>query len=135
VKAMKIYEKPVFNIEHFVANEYISACSDIENKYYVFRCDAGGGETGDIYLETNRIPGLQKLGNLIPDSWKTSSYHACGKEHYVKAGETFPEGYFVGHNSGDVINVLVWQTTLWNGSTHATTDLIENIDIIQGNKS
>lgn len=135
---MRKYKKPVLNVEQFNANEFISTCSDTESKYYVFKCDAGGGESGNVYLETNNVPGLQKDWNpwsaTTPDTFR-SGYKACGKEHYVKEGETFPEGYYVNSKTGEVTNVLVWKASWSEGYTHCTTALKENIKITQGNKS
>lgn len=133
---MRKYKKPVLNVEQFTANEFISTCSDTESNYYVFKCDAGGKESGYVYLETNNVPGLQKGPEIwkIPDTFR-GGYVACGKEHYVKEGETFPEGYYVNSKTGEVTNVLVWKTSWWEGYTHCTTELKENIKITQGNKS
>lgn len=55
---MREYVKPTMEGELFAANEYIAACHDI-NKVYKFKCDAGGGRNGTVYLETNGKPGLQ----------------------------------------------------------------------------
>ena len=48
----KRYERPSAYIEEFTPNEYVAACGD-ENKVYMFTCDAGGGKSGDVWLETN----------------------------------------------------------------------------------
>lgn len=133
---MRKYKKPVLNVEQFTANEFISTCSDTESNYYVFKCDAGGEEPGYVYLETNNVPGLQEDPEIwmLPDTFR-SGYEACGKEHYVKEGETFPEGYYVNSKTGKVTNVLVWEASWDEGYTHCTTALKENIKITQGNKS
>lgn len=104
---MRKYKKPVLNVEQFTANEFISTCSDTEEKYYVFKCSA--------------------------DKYATGSYHPCGEEHFVKVGETFAQGYYVNPSNNKVTNVLTW----YSNSTgyHCTTALKENIKITQGNKS
>ncbi len=53
------YERPSAYIEEFTPNEYVAACGD-SGTVYMFRCDAGGGYSGTVWLETNGEPGLQK---------------------------------------------------------------------------
>lgn len=60
---MRNWERPMAVVDAFVANEFVSACGD-ENKEYLFTCDAGGGDYGNVYLETNGYPGLQKYPSL-----------------------------------------------------------------------
>ncbi len=60
---MRNWERPMAVVDAFVANEFVSACGD-ENKEYLFTCDAGGGDHGNVYLETNGKPGLQKYPSL-----------------------------------------------------------------------
>lgn len=55
------YERPSAYIEEFTPNEYVAACGD-SGTVYMFRCDAGGGYSGTVWLETNGEPGLQKKG-------------------------------------------------------------------------
>lgn len=54
------YERPSAYIEEFTPNEYVAACGD-SGTVYMFRCDAGGGYSGTVWLETNGEPGLQKI--------------------------------------------------------------------------
>ena len=137
---MRKYKKPVLNVEQFTANEFISTCSDTEEKYYVFKCSAGVSDRyGNVYLETNGKDGLQRSPSLdgwdwvSADKYATGSYHPYGEEHFVKVGETFAQGYYVNPSNNKVTNVLTW----YSNSTgyHCTTALKENIKITQGNKS
>lgn len=81
---MRNWERPMVVVDTFAANEFVSACGD-ENKEYLFTCDAGGGKSGYVYLETNGKPGLQTY-----DDWGyradkyLSGYHACGTTHTAK---------------------------------------------------
>lgn len=49
------YERPSAYIEEFTPNEYVAACGD-SGTVYMFRCDAGGGYSGTVWLETNGEP-------------------------------------------------------------------------------
>ena len=88
---MREYVKPTMEGELFAANEYIAACHDI-NKVYKFKCDAGGGRNGTVYLETNGKPGLQT--GWGGDRY-LSGYHACGTTHEAKTTDDFLDGYYV----------------------------------------
>lgn len=46
----RAYVRPTMVGERFVANEYVAACGDKE-KVYKFKCDAGGGKSGEVYLK------------------------------------------------------------------------------------
>lgn len=48
----RAYVRPTMVGERFVANEYVAACGD-KGTVYKFKCDAGGGKSGSVYLETN----------------------------------------------------------------------------------
>ena len=57
----RVWENPLTMVQQFVPNEYVAACGD-ENKVYKFKCDAPVGLIqGWVYLETNGVPGLQRL--------------------------------------------------------------------------
>lgn len=136
---MKTYEKPVLNIERFVANEFISACSDTVNEYYKFECNAGGGKPGDVW-EDNGDGEFNKFldKNLTPSI--LNNYHACGATHYVKKGEetsVFSKGWY--DDEPDIVIGNLTPVIIWKGekgdNVHATTKLQSQIDIVQGNKS
>lgn len=53
----RAYVRPTMVGERFVANEYVAACGD-KGTVYKFKCDAGGGKSGEVYLETNGRKGF-----------------------------------------------------------------------------
>lgn len=113
----KRYERPSAYIEEFTPNEYVAACGD-ENKVYMFTCDAGGGKSGDVWLETNGKPGLQ-WDEKNSDTY-LSGYHACGITHEAKTTDQFLDGYYVRRSK--VQEVKVWRGTKGD-NTHCTTNL------------
>ena len=44
-----VWVQPQTVVQQFVANEAVSACGD-SGTVYKFTCDAGGGESGTVYL-------------------------------------------------------------------------------------
>ena len=126
----RVYEKPAMTVERFISNEYISTCSDTTNRYFKFKCDAGGGKHADIYEGT--YPGGT---NLTPGD---GYFHACGIEHYVNADDAnFTDGWYDSNpNKGQeyAFNVIIWKGEA-NDNVHATKALKENIEIVEGNKS
>lgn len=145
---MRKYKKPVLNVEQFTANEFIAACGD-QNKVYKFTCDAGDGEYGGVYQETNRIPGLQigRNGDKRISRGETSFY-ACGETHEASTTSSFIQNcyyipksaatsydFFDNPTSWDTskaINVIVWRGRYGN-NTHCTTNL--NMDTWETSKS
>ena len=120
---MREYVKPTMEGELFAANEYIAACHDI-NKVYKFKCDAGGGRNGTVYLETNGKPGLQT--GWGGDRY-LSGYHACGTTHEAKTTDDFLDGYYVTwtlFGGTKTTPVIVWRRPD-NDNTHCT----ENLDM------
>ena len=91
------------------ANEYVAACGD-SGTTYLFTCDAGGGKSGTVYLETNGQPGLQT--GWGGDQY-LSGYHAT--EEYVG---TWPWG----HEEEVITEVIVWRGPRGD-NTHCTTNL------------
>ena len=118
---MKNYVKPMMESEVFAANEYIAACGD-SGTTYLFRCDAGGGKIGSVYLETNGRPGLQT--GWGGDQY-LSGYEACGTEHKADSDDEFLDGYYVTtgwFGQQNVTKVIVWRGPN-NDNTHCTTNL------------
>ncbi|OUQ07680.1 hypothetical protein B5E92_06755 [Erysipelatoclostridium sp. An15] len=125
---MKSYKKPVLNVERFTANEFVAACGD-SGVTYLFTCDAGGGKSGTVYLETNGSDGLQT-------GWggdqSLGGYHACGTEHEADSDDAFLNGYYVtkeyvgvwpfGHYETTTTDVIVWRGP-YNDNVHCTTNL------------
>ena len=119
------YRKPMMNVEKFVANEYVAACGE-SGVVYKFTCDAGGGVSGDVFLETNGKPGLQT-------AWRggdkhLGGYHACGTTHEAESTDSFLNGYYVvdgGWFEEDTVTpVIVWRGPRGN-NIHCT----ENLDM------
>lgn len=126
----RIYESPKAYVEMFTPNEYVAACGD-SGKVYKFKCDAGGGVSGSVYLETNKQPGLQK-----GEDDYLSSYYACGTTHEANSTDGFLDGYYVVKNywtqEETVTPVIVWRGSKGN-NTHCTTNL--NMDSWETAKS
>lgn len=133
--AKKVYSKPMLKSEAFVPQSYVAACGDSGTDYY-FTCDAGGGVSGKVWLETNRVPGLQETGKWVQTGtfpwqgyWEYESdqslggYHACNEKHTASSLDEFPLGYYKANGSSAVINVRVW--TEGGTDVHCT----ENLDI------
>lgn len=128
-----VWVQPQTVVQQFVANEYVAACHDI-NKVYKFKCDAGGGASGSVYLETNGENGLQTRGHFVQTGdnwWETkwvpaddylSGYHACGTTHEASSTDAFLNGYYV--RNDNVTPVIVWRGPRGD-NTHCT----ENLDI------
>ena len=120
---MREYVKPTMEDELFAANEYIAACHDI-NKVYKFKCDAGGGRSGSVYLETNGEPGLQTgWGGDQP----LGGYHACGTTHEAKTTDDFLDGYYVTRSFFE--GTKTTPVIVWRGPNNDNTHCTENLDM------
>lgn len=132
-----IWTRPIAEVEQFMPNEYIAKCEDTENHYYKFVCDAGRSGYNTVYYETNGVGGLQI--ELIGDGdyHKTDSYHPCGEIHYAPlVNQDFIDGYIhTGWNGWqpEYYKVLIWTDN--NTNVHCTKQLINEVEIIKGNKS
>ena len=125
---MKKWSRPVTMVQKFEANEYVAACGD-SGTTYLFTCDAGGGESGTVYLETNGQPGLQTDWG---GDMSLGGYHACGTQHKADSDDDFLQGYYVteeyvgiwpfGHYEKVTTDVIVWRGPRGN-NTHCTTNL------------
>lgn len=124
----RMYIKPVLESETFVPQNYIAACGD-SGTVYKFTCDAGGGVSGNVYLETNGKPGLQTGWN---GDRSLGGYHACGSTHEAESTDDFLDGYYVteryvgywpfGHTETVTTPVIVWRGP-YGDNTHCTTNL------------
>jgi len=114
----RAYVRPTMVGERFVANEYVAACGD-KGKVYKFKCDAGGGKFGRVYLETNGKEGLQ-LFDINNNDTYLSMYHACGTTHDANAADEFLDGYYV--RGLTVTPVKVWRGEKGD-NTHCTINL------------
>lgn len=119
---MRNWERPMVVVDTFAANEFVSTCGD-QNKEYLFTCDAGGGESGSVYLETNGRPGFQAGFLGLGGDRYLGGYHACGTTYTAKTIDEFQEGYYIRY--GKVTNVIVWRGEKGD-NTHCTTNLDKN---------
>ncbi|WP_296878347.1 hypothetical protein [Thomasclavelia sp.] len=130
---MKSYLKPVFNVEHFTANEYVAACGD-SGVVYKFKCDAGNGVYGSVYQETNKKPGLQtgRGGDTLlvdySQGWFGSErgFYACDKTHEAESDNEFVNGYYCAKgNTSNPVDVIVWKEPRgwFSPNIHCTTNL------------
>lgn len=119
---MRNWERPMVVVDTFAANEFVSTCGD-QNKEYLFTCDAGGGQSGSVYLETNGRPGFQAGFLGLGGDRYLSGYHACGTTHTAKTTDEFQEGYYI--RDRKVTNVIVWRGEKGD-NTHCTTNLDKN---------
>ncbi len=122
----KTWMEPQIEVQQFTSNEYVAACGD-SGTVYKFKCTAGGGVSGYVYLETNGIAGLQSSGRNA-DQY-LSGYHACGTSHEAESTDAFLDGYYVvdgGFFGEDTVTpVIVWRGPN-NDDTHCTTLLDKN---------
>ena len=129
---MREYVKPMMDSEVFVANEYFSACGD-SGTTYLFTCDAGGGVSGKVYVESNGVEGLQTSGEWVggwgghwqPADRSLGGYHACGTTHEADSDDEFLDGYYVPNKSGNATKVIIWRGP-YNNNVHCTTNLDQN---------
>lgn len=126
----RAYVKPSLESEAFVPNTYVAACGD-SGTTYLFKCDAGGGVSGNVYLETNGVPGLQTEGKWVGGifgHWEyradtsLGGYHACGTTHEADSDDDFLDGYYVPYRSNNTTKVIVWRGP-HNNNVHCTTNL------------
>ena len=130
---MREYVKPAMEGEAFAANEYIAACGDL-NKVFKFKCDAGGGKSGTVYLETNGKPGLQTTGYLEGWHWVDGDqwlggYHACGTTHEAKTTDAFLDGYYRYNKGGIFSGKETVPVKVWRGPNGDNTHCTENLDM------
>lgn len=117
----KVWTRPLTMVQQFVPNEYVAACGE-SGTTYKFTCDAGGGVSGSVYLETNGKEGLQT--GRGGDHY-LSGYHACGTTHEAESTDDFLDGYYVTSSlfgGTKVTPVIVWRGPN-NDNTHCTTNL------------
>lgn len=128
-----VYESPRMMVQPFVPDEYVAACGESGTTYF-FKCDAGGGLPGNVYVESNNVAGLQpnrewiQTGNNFWEGyWQSADqslggYHACGTTHEADSQDDFLNGYYVPYRSGEVTDVIIWRGP-HNNNVHCTTNL------------
>ena len=125
----KVWRRPLTEVQKFEANEYVAACGD-SGTTYLFKCDAGGGESGNVYVESNGVEGLQTRGEWVGGwggHWQEADrslrgYHACGTTHEADSDDDFLNGYYVPYWSDKVTDVIIWRGP-YNNNVHCTTNL------------
>lgn len=126
----RVWRRPLTEVQKFEANEYVAACGD-SGTTYKFKCDAGDGVSGNVYLETNGVDGLQTRGEWVGSGWdghwqeadkSLGGYHACGTTHEADSDDNFLDGYYVPYWSDNVTKVIVWRGP-YNNNVHCTTNL------------
>lgn len=132
----KVYSKPILESETFIPQTYIANCGD-SGTIYKFTCDAGGGVSGNVYLETNGVEGLQtdrewiQTGRYPWDGyWQRADqslggYHACNISHAADSNSDFLKGYYQPYGSDRAIDVIVWRGPN-DDNVHCTTNLNQN---------
>lgn len=145
----KMWVAPQMEGMEFFAGEYCESVCGEGHVVYNFTCDAGGGESGYVWLETNNwIPEgatgntLQKehgdwIGGSIFDpiyeyeaDKELGGYHACGITHQASATNEFLHGYYQEYSSygepeNPIIPVIVWRGPDGD-NIHCTTQLDMN---------
>lgn len=124
----KAYVKPSMESEAFVPQTYIAACGD-SGTTYLFKCDAGGGIPGNVYVESNNVAGLQTKssgswwdGDYVAADRSLGGYEACGSSHEADSDDEFLDGYYVPYWSDEVTKVKIWRGP-WGNNVHCTTNL------------
>ena len=125
----KVWRRPLTEVQKFEANEYVAACGD-SGTTYLFKCDAGGGDSGNVYVESNGVEGLQTRGEWVGGwggHWQEADrslggYHACGTTHEADSDDDFLNGYYVPYRSDKVTDVIIWRGP-YNNNVHCTTNL------------
>lgn len=128
----RVWKRPLTEVQKFEANEYVAACGD-SGTTYLFTCDAGGGASGDVYVESNGVEGLQTRGEWVggwDGHWQEADrslggYHACETTHEADSENEFLNGYYVPYWSDDVTKVIIWRGP-YNNNVHCTTNLDKN---------
>lgn len=126
----RVWRRPLTMVQKFEANEYVAACES--GTTYLFTCDAGGGASGTVYVESNGAEGLQTTpewvggwpweGGYLRDADRSlGGYHACQTTHEADSEDEFLNGYYVPRR-GDAINVIIWRGPN-NDNVHCTTEL------------
>ena len=125
----KVWRRPLTEVQKFEANEYVAACGD-SGTTYLFTCDAGGGVSGNVYVESNGVEGLQTRREWVGGwngHWQEADrslggYHACGTTHEADSDDEFLNGYYVPYWSSNVTDVIIWRGP-YNNNVHCTTNL------------
>ena len=117
----RAYVRPTMVGERFVANEYVAACGE-ENKVYMFKCDAPGGQ---LYYYPSFDGKIDGVYTGTGRAWRLGSYHPCKAEHEASTTDGFYDGFVDYNENGeqdDGEGVIVWRGR-YGLNGHATTKL------------
>ena len=127
----KAYENPRMMVEQFEANEYIAACGD-SGVVYKFKCTAGGGKSGNVYIDSNGN------GKLDREDQSLGGYHACQASHEAATTDDFLNGFYVHTEKQDPENfwdyilgnyqTVVDPVVIWRGENSDNTHCTEILD-------
>ena len=144
----KMWVAPQMEGMEFLAGEYCESVCGENNVLYNFTCDAGGGKSGYVWLETNNWIPEGATGNTLQkengdwiqtdNGWQREyqadkelgGYHACGITHTASATDDFLYGYYQEYSYGqgpgssekEIIPVIVWRGPDGD-NIHCTTNL------------
>lgn len=116
----RMYIKPVLESETFVPQTYIAVCKD-QNVVYKFKCDAGDGESGNVYEDSNHNGRYDPFTDKELTGWILNSYHACGETHEAPTTDEFLDGFYRQFGTLDFQKVKIW--TNGNTNIHCTKNL------------
>lgn len=119
----RVYRKPVMESETFVPQTYIAACGD-SGVVYKFKCDAGGGVSGNVYVDSNHNGEYDFLIDKELTGWILSTYHACGETHEAPKTDEFLDGFYRAFGTLNYQKVKIW--TDGGTNIHCTTNLNED---------
>lgn len=121
----RVWTMPQAEVEKFEMNAYCASACGESGTHYKFKCTAGGGVSGNVYVETNGVEGLQYGDSWQWWNWDESlgGYHACDIEHAAEANDVFLNGYYCPDGSNEVIPVVIWKGEN-NNNVHCTTNLV-----------
>ena len=122
----QVWSSPKTSFDQFVPQIYIAACGD-SGTVYKFTCDAGGGASGQVWIESNDVAGLQDEYTRVNGRWVSpdtslGGYHACNTYHEAESTSGFYKGYYRENNTSTVVDVIVWRGP-YNNNTHCTEQL------------
>ena len=132
-----IWTRPIAEVEQFMPNEYIAKCEDTTTEHYKFVCNASGGITGTVMVDSN---GNGKYDPFV-DKYLGTGYHQCQATHYVsKEGTEILKGFYLtGFDALTGSGKLVTPVFIWRGNDgnniHCTKYMGKELEVVKGNKS
>lgn len=123
---MKRYDRPMMDVQMFVANEYVAACGD-SGTVYKFECDADGGTL--YYYPQYRVVSGEAFSPEVAKQKsrdRLGSFDPCPASHEAESTNSFYWG-FIDYDKDqahdhDTETVIVWRGP-WGINGHATKNL------------